>query len=61
MTTPAADEPDINLAPPALKPIAGSLRGDDALQRERIAFELNTLAGELAHGEDSATIALDGG
>ena len=61
MTTPADDEPDINLAPPALKPVAGSPWGDDALQRQGIASELNTLVAELAHGEDSATIALDGG
>ena len=61
MTTPADDEPDINLAPPALKPAAGSPWGDDALQRQGIASELNTLVAELAHGEDSATIALDGG
>ena len=61
MTTPADDEPDINLAPLALKPVAGSPWGDDALQRQGIASELNTLVAELAHGEDSATIALDGG
>ena len=61
MTTPADDEPDINLAPPALKPVEGSPWGDDALQRQGIASELNTLVAELAHGEDSATIALDGG
>ena len=61
MTTPADDEPDINFNPPALKPVAGSLWADDTLQRQRIASELNLLAGELAHGEDSATIALDGG
>ena len=61
MTTPADDEPDINLAPPALKPVADSPWGDDALQRQGIASELNTLVAELAHGEDSATIALDGG
>ena len=61
MTTPADDEADINLAPPALKPVAGSPWGDDALQRQDIASELNTLVAELAHGEDSATIALDGG
>ena len=61
MTTPADDEPDINLAPPALKPVAGSPWSDDALQRQGIASELNTLVAELAHGEDSATIALDGG
>ena len=61
MTVPAADEPDIDLAPPALKPVAGSPWGDDALQRQGIASELNTLVAELARGEDSATIALDGG
>ena len=61
MTTPADDEPDINLAPPALKPVAGSPWGDDALQRQGIAFKLNTHVAELARGEDSATIALDGG
>ena len=61
MTTPADDEPDINLAPPALKPVAGSPWSDDALQRQGIASKLNTHVAELAHGEDSATIALDGG
>ena len=61
MMTHADDEPDINLAPPALKPVAGSPWGDDALQRQGIAFKLNTHVAELAHGEDSATIALDGG
>ena len=61
MTTPADDESNINLAPPALRPIAGSPWGDDALQRQGIASELNKLVAELAHGEDSATISLDGG
>ena len=52
---------DINLTPSALKPAKGSPWDDDALQREGIASELSTLATALAGGEDSATIALDGG
>ena len=61
MTNPADDNSDINLTPPALKPAKGSPWGDDALQRQGIASELSTLATALAEGEDSATIALDGG
>ena len=61
MSEPTEDEPNVDLVPPALKPKAGSPWGDDALQREGIAFELNSLVADLVHGEDSATIALDGG
>ena len=61
MTNPADDNSDINLTPPALKPAKGSPWGDDALQRQGIASELSALATALAEGEDSATIALDGG
>lgn len=60
MSEPTEDEPNVNLAPPALRPKAGSPWGDDALQRQGIASELNALVGDLAHGENSATIALDG-
>ena len=52
---------DINLTPPALKPAKDSPWGDDALQRQGIASELSALATALSQGEDSATIALDGG
>lgn len=61
MTKPADDEPVVNLNPRPLRPVAGSPWGDDALQRQGIASELSTLATALAKGEDSATIALDGG
>ena len=61
MSEPTEDESNVNLAPPALKPKAGSPWGDDALQRQGIASELNALVADLAGGEDSATIALDGG
>ena len=61
MTKPADDEPVINLTPPALRPVADSPWDDDALQRQGIASELSALATALAEGEDSATIALDGG
>ena len=61
MTNPADDEPVINLTPPALKPAKDSPWDDDALQRQGIASELSTLATALSQGEDSATIALDGG
>ena len=61
MSEPTEDESNVNLAPPALKPKAGSPWGDDALQRQHIASELNALVADLAGGEDSATIALDGG
>ena len=60
MSEPTEGEPNVNLAPPALKPKAGSPWGDDALQRQGIASELDALVGDLARGEDSATIALDG-
>ena len=55
------DESNVNLTPPALKPVAGSPWGDDALQREGIASELSRLAATLSRGDESATIALDGG
>ena len=61
MSKPTADELNVNLTPPALKPVAGSPWGDDALQREGIASELSKLAAKLARGEESATIGLDGG
>ena len=61
MSKPTADELNVNLTPPALKPVAGSPWGDDALQRKSIASELTKLAATLARGEESATIALDGG
>ena len=61
MSAPTGDESNVDLAPPALKPKAGSPWRDDALQRQGIASELNALVADLIHGEDSATIALDGG
>ena len=61
MSEPAADGSNISLTPVALKPKAGSPWDDDALQRQGIASELNSLVADLANGEDSATIALDGG
>lgn len=61
MSKPTADELNVNLTPPVLRPVAGSPWGDDALQREGIASELTKLAATLARGEESATIALDGG
>ena len=61
MSKPAEDESNVDLAPPALRPKVGSPWGDDALQRQGIASELKSLATALARGEDSATIALDGG
>ena len=61
MSEPTEDESNVNLAPPALRPKADSPWGDDALQRQGIASELNALVADLAGGEDSATIALDGG
>ena len=61
MTKPPDDESNVNLTPPALKPVAGSPWSDDALQREGIASELSELTATLARGDESATIALDGG
>ena len=61
MSKHTADELSVDLTPPALKPVAGSPWGDDALQREGIASELGKLAANLARGDESATIALDGG
>lgn len=61
MSKPTAEELNVNLTPPPLKPVAGSPWSDDALQREGIASELSKLAATLARGEESATIALDGG
>ena len=61
MSEPTEDESNVNLAPPALKPKAGAPWGDDALQRQGIASELDGLVADLAGGQDSATIALDGG
>lgn len=61
MSKPTADELNVNLTPPVLRPVAGSPWSDDALQREGIASELTKLAATLVRGEESATIALDGG
>lgn len=60
MSAPAEDESNVNLTPLARKPKAGSPWDDDALQRQGIASELDMLVADLAQGEDSATIALDG-
>ena len=58
-----ADESDlrINLNPPARKPAPDAPWGDDALQRQSIASELDALVSDLAGGAEAATIALDGG
>lgn len=61
MTKPSSDDAKIDLNPPALKPAADAPWRNDALQRHHIAAELDALVAQLAGGEESASIALDGG
>ena len=61
MTKPRSDDSKIDLNPPALEPAADAPWRDDALQRQGIASELDSLVAQLAGGAESASIALDGG
>ena len=61
MTKPRSDDAKIDLNPPALEPAADAPWRDDALQRQGIASELDSLVAQLAGGAESASIALDGG